>query len=153
MNELRIFVAGHGGLGGSAVCRGLRQLGIEPLTLTRAELDLRDEHKVYKTWHDLTVSHVINCAGHAGGVMYNIHNSLKILEDNLMTQQAMMSAAARLHPARFIHLGSSCMYPSGVTQPMTEEMLMTGEPHPSVRSYAISKLVGLEMCRLRNFTM
>jgi GDP-L-fucose synthase len=143
----RIFVAGHRGLVGSAICRGLEQRGYSNLLLrTHAELDLTDRNAV-RTLFDLQKpQYVFLAAAKVGGILANDTYPADFIRENLEIQTNVIDASYRSDVERLLFLGSSCIYPKLAPQPIKEEYLLTGPLEPTNRAYALAKIAGVEMC-------
>jgi len=144
---VRIFVAGHAGLVGSAVVRRLA-LTEEITTISRKVLDLRDGLAVraFLAWKRPDA--VVLAAARVGGIGGNIAAPAEFVADNLAIQHAVIDGAWRAGSVRrFVFLGSSCIYPREAAQPIREDALLTGPLEPSNRAYAVAKIAGIEMCR------
>lgn len=143
----RIFVAGHRGMAGSAICRALERAGYpQLLTARRSELDLRDGPAV-ENWfakHQPTV--VILAAAKVGGIQANSSYPADFLLDNLKIQTNVIEMAWRMGVRRLLFLGSSCIYPKFADQPIKEEALLTGALEPTNKWYAIAKIAGIKLC-------
>ena len=143
----RIFVAGHRGMAGSAICRALQRSGYSNLlTASRAELDLEDGPAV-KRWfeqHQPTV--VVLAAAKVGGIQANNTYPADFLLDNLKIQTNVIETAWRSGVRRLLFLGSSCIYPKFAEQPIREEALLTGPLEPTNEWYAIAKITGIKLC-------
>jgi GDP-L-fucose synthase len=149
VNEVsRIFVAGHRGLVGSAVVRALRQRRYENLLLrTRTELDLTDQAAVRNFFEKERPEAVILAAARVGGIYANDSHPALFMSDNLFIQNNVIDAAYRTGVAKFVFLGSSCIYPKLAPQPIKEEYLLTGPLEPTNEWYAVAKIAGLKMCQ------
>jgi GDP-L-fucose synthase len=144
----RIYVAGHRGLAGSAIVRRLGALGYAtPLTRTRAELDLRDQHAVDGFFASTRPEVVILAAALVGGIRANSTRPGEFIGENLLIQSHVIDASRRHGVQKLVFLGSSCIYPRLAPQPMKEEYLLTGPLEPSNEWYAIAKIAGLKMCQ------
>lgn len=148
----RIFVAGHRGMAGSAICRALKRYGYhELLTASRSELDLLDGSAV-EAWfakHKPTV--VVLAAAKVGGIQANSCNPADFLLENLKIQTQVIETSWRFGVRRLLFLGSSCIYPKFADQPIKEESLLTGALEPTNEWYAIAKIAGIKLCEaLRN---
>jgi GDP-L-fucose synthase len=143
----RVFVTGHRGLVGSAVVRRLRQDGIEPLTATRHELDLRDQSAVNRWFEANRPEYIFLVAGTVGGILANSTRPAEFIYDNLMIHATCVHAAHVYGATKLLYLGSSCIYPRDATQPMTEEALLTGPLEPTNEAYAVAKIAGIKLCR------
>ncbi len=145
--DSRIFVAGHRGLVGSAIHRGLEQAGYSKLLLrTRAELDLADREAVRTFFREEQPEYVFLAAAKVGGILANDTFPADFIRDNLEIQTNVIDASYRHGVERLLFLGSSCIYPKLAPQPIKEEYLLTGPLEPTNRAYALAKIAGIEMC-------
>ncbi len=145
-NDL-IYVAGHRGLVGSAICRNLRQHGFERLLLrSHAELDLTDAVAVRRFFEQERPAHVFLAAAKVGGILANDLYPADFIRENLFIQTNVIDASYRAGVDRLLFLGSSCIYPKLCPQPIKEEYLLTGPLEPTNRPYALAKIAGIEMC-------
>jgi GDP-L-fucose synthase len=143
----RIFVAGHRGLVGSAIRRGLAQRGYSNLLLrTRAELDLSDRTAVRAFFQQEQPEYVFLAAAKVGGILANDTYPADFIRDNLEIQTNVIDASHRSGVKRLLFLGSSCIYPKLAPQPLKEEYLLTGPLESTNRAYALAKIAGIEMC-------
>ncbi|MDA2966988.1 MAG: GDP-L-fucose synthase [Actinomycetota bacterium] len=146
--DARIYVAGHGGLVGSAVVRRLQAGGFtNVLTATRAQLDLRDQGAVNTWFEDNRPDYVFLVAGTVGGILANSTRPAEFIYDNLMIHGTVVDASHRVGITKLLYLGSSCIYPRHATQPITEEQLLTGPLEPTNEWYAIAKIAGIKLCQ------
>jgi GDP-L-fucose synthase len=144
----RIFVAGHRGLVGSAVVRRLEAGGYRNvLTATRDQLDLRDQAAVNYWFKANRPDYVFLVAGTVGGIMANSTRPAEFIYDNMMIHATVVQSAHAFGVKKLLYLGSSCIYPRECTQPMTEEMLLTGALEPTNEPYAIAKIAGIKLCQ------
>ena len=142
-----IYVAGHRGLVGSAICRTLQQQGFQQLLLrTRAELDLTDAVAVRHFFETERPQYVFLAAAKVGGILANDLYPADFIRENLFIQTNLIDAAYRAGVDRLLFLGSSCIYPRLCPQPIKEEYLLTGPLEPTNRPYALAKIAGVEMC-------
>ena len=143
-----IFVAGHRGLVGSAVCRALKAGGYQRLVVrTHNQLDLTDQAAVREFFQLERPAVVIMAAALVGGIHANATRPAEFIRDNLLIQDVVIDAAYRANVSKFVFLGSSCIYPKLAPQPLKEEYLLTGPLEPSNEWYAIAKIAGLKMCQ------
>lgn len=146
--ESSVFVAGHGGLVGSAILRRLTDLGYHNLiTASRAELDLRDQMAVNHWFRANRPEFVFLVAGTVGGILANSTYPANFIYDNLMIHATVVEAAWRHDVEKLLYLGSSCIYPRECSQPITEDMLLTGPLEPTNEAYAIAKIAGIKLCQ------
>jgi len=143
----RVFVAGHKGLVGSAICRRLQADGVEPLVAARAELDLMDQKGVDRWFREHKVDQVYVAAARVGGILANDTYPAEFIHDNLVIQTNLIHAAWQYGVEKLLFLGSSCIYPKLAPQPMAEDSLLTGPLEPTNEWYAIAKIAGIKMCQ------
>jgi GDP-L-fucose synthase len=143
----RIFVAGHSGLVGSAICRALERQGYKNLVLrTHAELDLTNRAAVLDFCQQEKPEFVFLAAAKVGGILANDTYPADFIRENLEIQNSVIDASYRSGVKRLLFLGSSCIYPKLAPQPIKEEYLLTGPLEPTNRAYALAKIAGIEMC-------
>ena len=146
--EDRIFVAGHRGMAGSAICRALERAGYSQiLTATRQELDLLDGQAVERWFGEHKPTVVVLAAAKVGGIHANNTYPADFLLDNLRIQTNVIETAWRSGVRRLLFLGSSCIYPKFAEQPIREEALLTGPLEPTNEWYAIAKISGIKLCQ------
>ena len=144
--DSRIFVAGHRGLVGGAITRALRNAGYENLLLRdRAELDLSNPEAANTFFHENQPSHVFLAAAKVGGVHAKRSKPAEFIEENLRIQNSVISAAHRHGAEKLLFLGSSCIYPNFIEQPIEEHSLLTGPLEETNQWYAIAKIAGIKM--------
>jgi len=145
----KVYVAGHRGLVGSALCRALAESGegIEVVTATRDELDLRDQGAVDEWFAEVRPDQVYLAAGTVGGVYANSTRPAEFLYDNLMIHATVVHAAHVQGVRKLLYLGSSCIYPRVVPQPISEDALLAGPLEPTNEGYAIAKIAGVKLCQ------
>jgi GDP-L-fucose synthase len=140
----RIYVAGHRGLVGSAICRLLAAEGFsDVITCSRDELDLRDTASVYKFFARYQPEVVILAAAKVGGIAANATAPTEHLSENLRIQLNVLDTAHAFDVPRLLFLGSSCGYPKFAPQPISEDALLTGPLEPTNDAYAIAKIAGI----------
>ena len=149
----RIFVAGHRGMAGSAICRALQRAGYgDPqrggalLTASRETLDLLDAAAVERWFATQRPTVVALAAAKVGGIHANSTYPVDFLLDNLKIQTHVIETAWRHGVRRLLFLGSSCIYPKFAEQPIREEALLTGALEPTNEWYAIAKITGIKLC-------
>lgn len=142
-----IFVAGHRGMAGSAICRSLQARGYQQLlTASRSELDLLDPQAVQRWFGQHRPEVVVLAAAKVGGIHANATYPADFLLENLKIQQHVIENAWRHGTRRLLFLGSSCIYPKFAEQPIREEALLTGALEPTNEWYAIAKITGIQLC-------
>jgi GDP-L-fucose synthase len=147
----RIYLAGHTGLIGSAIKRTLDSNGFYNLTTaSHIELELTDAMAVEHFFVSIKPEYVILAAGRVGGIVENQKYPADFMNINLAIQLNVLRAAHRVGVRKLIFFGSSCMYPRECSQPMKESALFSGYPEPTSLAYAVSKLVGMQMCLAYN---
>jgi len=143
----RIFVAGHRGMAGGAICRALQRSGYgQILTASRSELDLLDGAAVERWFAQHQPSVVVLAAAKVGGIHANATYPADFLLENLKIQTHVIETAWRSGVRRLLFLGSSCIYPKFAEQPIREEALLTGALEPTNAWYAIAKITGIKLC-------
>ena len=148
MNKhMRIFIAGHGGMVGSAMQRCLQKAGFEHIvTRPHAVLDLTDQHAVKQFFDETPVDYVVLAAARVGGIHANNAFPADFIYQNLMIQTNVIHAAYEAGVKHLLFLGSSCIYPKNASQPMREEALLGGPLEPTNEPYAIAKIAGIKLC-------
>jgi GDP-L-fucose synthase len=142
-----VFVAGHQGMVGSALCRQIRELdGVELVTRDRAELDLTHQQSVDRFFESESIDHVYLAAAKVGGIGANSARPAEFIHQNLAIQAHVIHGAWRSGVNRLLFLGSSCIYPRLASQPIAETALLGGPLEPTNDAYAVAKIAGLKMC-------
>jgi GDP-L-fucose synthase len=143
-----VFVAGHRGLVGSAVVRHLEQKsGVQLLTRTRKELDLRDRAAVEKFLKDAKPEVVVIAAAKVGGIQANYQYPVEFLLENLEIQNSLIAGSFLAGVKKVLFLGSSCIYPRLAHQPISEDSLLTGPLEKTNEPYALAKIAGVKLCQ------
>ncbi len=143
----RVWVAGHRGMVGSALCRRLAAEDCELVTATRAELDLRRQQDV-EDWMAGAKPHaIIVAAATVGGILANDTRPGEFVYDNLMIESNVMETARNIGVEKLLFLGSSCIYPRLAPQPMAEDALLTGPLEPTNQWYAAAKIAGIKLAQ------
>ena len=147
----RIFIAGHRGLVGSAILRLLKLRGFTKIiTRTHKELDLTNQYDVKVFFKAEKPDYVIVAAGKVGGIHANNTYSADFIYENIMIEANVIDAAFRSNVKRLLFLGSTCIYPKAVKQPMREDALLTGVLESSNEPYAVAKIAGIKLCESYN---
>ncbi|PZX45747.1 GDPmannose 4,6-dehydratase/GDP-L-fucose synthase [Roseinatronobacter thiooxidans] len=151
----RIYIAGHRGMVGSAILRRLqaRRTAGETIDLTirtHAELDLTDQAAVHDFMQTEKPDIVILAAAKVGGIHANNTYPADFIYENLMIECNVIHQAFSAGVTRLLQLGSSCIYPRAVPQPMREDALLTGVLEPTNEPYAIAKIAGIKLCESYN---
>jgi GDP-L-fucose synthase len=142
-----LYVAGHTGLVGSAIVRGLRAAGFSNiLTREYPDLDLTVPGSVDEFFRQAQPAYVFLAAAKVGGILANDTYPADFIRENLLIQTHVIDAAHRHGARKLLFLGSSCIYPKHAPQPMPEDCLLTGPLEPTNSAYAVAKIAGLEMC-------
>ncbi|MFZ5908159.1 MAG: GDP-L-fucose synthase family protein [Nitrospirota bacterium] len=147
----KIFVAGHRGLVGSAILRGLRKKGYRNLlTRTSRVIDLRRQRDTERFFERERPEYVFLAAAKVGGILANDTYRAQFIYDNLMIAANAIHAASRSGVKKLLNLGSSCIYPKFAPQPLKEEYLLTNTLEPTNEPYAIAKISAIKLCRYYN---
>ena len=145
--QSRIYIAGHRGMVGSALMRAISAAGFpDPITYTRAELDLCNQAAVQAMMARERPTHVFVAAAKVGGIQANNTDRADFLYDNLMIEANLIHAAHAVGAEKLLFLGSSCIYPKLASQPLVEDSLLTGALEPTNEPYAIAKIAGIKLC-------
>lgn len=149
--DAKIYVAGHGGLVGSALIRRLKADGYHNIiTATHKEVDLRNQQEVYRFFDGERPEYVFLAAAKVGGILANRDFPAEFIYDNLMIACNVIHAAHHFNVKKLLFLGSSCIYPRDCPQPMKEEYLLTSELEWTNEPYAIAKIAGIKLCQSFN---
>jgi len=144
---MTIVVAGSSGLVGSAIVRYYEGIGQKVIGVNRAVVDLLDSKATTDFLTATKPDLVIDAAAKVGGIGANNSFPVEFLNDNLRIQSNLMEAAHKADVARFVFLGSSCIYPRECPQPIKEEYLLTGPLEQTNSAYAIAKIAGIELIK------
>lgn len=147
---MRVYVAGHRGMVGGAILRRLHGQGVETITSSHAELDLTDQAAVRYFMLASRPDAVILAAARVGGIHANNTYPADFIYENLMIEANVIHQAFAAGVTRLLFLGSSCIYPRAVAQPMAENALLTGVLEPTNEPYAIAKIAGIKLCESYN---
>jgi GDP-L-fucose synthase len=143
----RIWIAGHGGMVGSALRRRLESEDCEVLFATRQNLDLRNQAAVGSWLRENLPDTIFLAAATVGGINANRSRPAEFVYDNLAIEVNIIEAARQAKVSKLMLLGSSCIYPRLAPQPMREDALLTGPLEPTNEWYAIAKIAGIKLCQ------
>lgn len=143
----KVFVSGHRGMAGSAIVRRLASEGCDILTVTRDVVDLTEQAPTEAWLADKKPDAVFLAAGLVGGIHANNTYPADFIADNLAIGLNVIRAAHSFKVKKLLYLGSSCIFPKLAPQPMTEEMLLTGELEPTNQWYAVAKIAGIKLAQ------
>ena len=151
MSDRKIFVAGHKGMVGSAICRQLeKDSDKEVLTASRDELDLLSQTEVQDFLNQERPDAVVLAAAKVGGIHANNEYPAQFIFENLQIQNNIIHGSHLADVQSLLFLGSSCIYPKLASQPMAEDSLLSGKLEPTNEPYAIAKIAGIKMCESYN---
>ena len=143
----KIYIAGHNGMVGSAICRKLNSLGYHNLILKSSkDLDLRNQKQTQDFFKKEQPEFVFLAAAKVGGILANSTFKADFIYDNLMIQNNVIKSAHSYGVEKLLFLGSSCIYPKDSLQPIKEQYLLSGYLEATNEPYAIAKIAGLKMC-------
>lgn len=147
----RIYVAGHGGLVGSALVRRLTSAGFRNLLLrSHGELDLLSQQTVQDFFEGERPEYVFMAAARVGGIHANAVYPADFISENLMMETNVIRESWRTGVKKLLFLGSSCIYPKFAPQPIPEDALLSGPLEPTNDCYALAKIAGIRMCQAYN---
>jgi len=151
----KIYVAGHRGMVGGAIVRRLQARkdageALELITRTHAELDLTSQDAVRGFMQTEKPDVVILAAAKVGGIHANNTYPAEFIYENLMIECNVIHQAFAAGVKTLLQLGSSCIYPKAVPQPMKEDALLTGTLEPTNEPYAVAKIAGIKLCESYN---
>ena len=149
--DSKIYIAGHQGMVGSAITRHLRDAGYHNiLGRTHHEMDLTSQDQVDAFFAETRPEYVILAAARVGGIYANNTYPAEFIYSNLMIETSIVDLCHRHGIKRLLFLGSSCIYPRAVSQPMREDALLTGLLETTNQPYAIAKIAGIKLCESYN---
>lgn len=143
---MKIMITGSSGMVGRNVSELAVSLGYDIITPNRKELDLLDSYSVNDYIKSNKPDFIIHCAGLVGGIQANIANPYEFCYQNAMLGLNVINSAYNSGVKNFINLGSSCMYPRVANNPLSEELILTGELEPTNEGYAIAKILTTRLC-------
>jgi len=146
----KIYIAGHRGMVGSAIARQLESENCRLITKTHSELDLTNQQQVNEFMASEKPDQIYLAAAKVGGIHANNTYPADFIYQNLMIQANIIHAAHQNNIQKLLFLGSSCIYPKAVKQPMQEEALLTDTLEPTNEPYAIAKIAGIKLCESYN---
>jgi len=147
----KIYIAGHRGLVGSAIVRQLKERGFNNLLMrTHKELDLTNQAQVQSFFTQEKPEYVILAAAKVGGIHANNTYPADFIYQNMMIEANVINSAYENKVQRLLFLGSTCIYPKAVEQPMREDALLTDALEPTNEPYALAKIAGIKLCESYN---
>ena len=150
MSKLKIFIAGHNGMVGSAIIRSLKKQDVQIIIRDKKKLNLLNQNDVLNFFKDKKIDQVYLAAAKVGGIQANNNFPADFIYENLMIQANVINSAFLSGVKKLLFLGSSCIYPKNANQPIKEEYLLTGKLEPTNEPYAIAKIAGIKMCESYN---
>jgi len=150
MKKLKIYVAGHNGMVGSAICRVLSKKNINLVTKNKKELDLTNQKAVKVFFEKEKIDQVYVAAAKVGGIYANNNFPADFIYENLAIETNIINSAFLGGVKKLLFLGSSCIYPKFTKQPIKEESLLTGLLEPTNEPYAVAKIAGIKLCESFN---
>jgi GDP-L-fucose synthase len=145
---MKLFIAGHKGMVGSALVRRFQgEKGVELVLRDRHQLDLLNQNQVFDFFQKEKPDEAIVAAAKVGGILANNTYPADFLYQNLALAAHCVEGAYRAGVKRLLFLGSSCIYPKMAPQPMPEDCLLTGPLEPTNEAYAVAKIAGLKLCQ------
>ena len=151
MSSLKVFIAGHKGMVGSALIRLLqKKKKIKIITKEKTNLDLTNQLKVKNFFKKNKVDQVYMAAAKVGGIYANNTFPAEFIYQNLMIQTNIINAAFESGVKKLLFLGSSCIYPKDINKPIKEDLLLKGQLEPTNEPYAVAKIAGIKLCESYN---
>tara|TARA_Y100001936_G_C16044135_1_gene653549 strand:- start:17 stop:955 length:939 start_codon:yes stop_codon:yes gene_type:complete len=148
--KCRILVAGQEGMVGNAICRLLKKKKFNLINCKRKDLDFTSQNSVEKWFKKNKPKIVINAAGRVGGILDNNNYQDDFLYVNSMIGLNIINSSLRNNVKKLINLGSSCIYPKAVKQPINEKSLLSSALEKTNEGYALSKIISLKYCQYLN---
>jgi len=149
--QVKIYVAGHRGMVGSAIVRDLKAKGFNNIVIrTHAELDLTNQAQVKAFFESEKPDRVYLAAAKVGGIHANNTFPAEFIYQNLMMEANVIHQSFMSGVKKLLFLGSSCIYPKLAAQPMSEDALLTGKLEATNEPYAVAKIAGIKMCESYN---
>lgn len=149
--ESKIYLAGHDGLVGSALFRGLTAAGYKNIVYKHyTELDLRQQTDTEHFFAQENPEYVFLAAAKVGGILANSTYKAEFIYDNLLIAANVINSSYKFGVKKLLNLGSSCIYPKVAPQPLKEKYLLTGPLEPTNEPYAIAKIAAIKLCRYYN---
>lgn len=142
----KILITGYKGMLGQALCRALENEDAKLLLLSRSEIDLADQQQVENWMNKNRPELIFHAAAKVGGIYANSTMPADFLRENLLIQTNIISSAYRTGAEKLIFVASNCTYPKQTPQPIKEDAQLTGPLDENIKSYAISKIAGIELC-------
>ena len=147
LKNKKVFVAGHNGLVGQALCERLESEYCKVLTVNKKKLDLRDYNKTNKWLKTQKPDYIFIAAARVGGILENSSFPADFIYDNLSIAKNLIHLSYKNNVKKLLYLGSSCIYPKFAKQPISESSLLDGALEPTNEWYAIAKIAGLKLCK------
>jgi len=142
ISAARVLITGGGGMVGGNIAEHARKAGWQVFTPSSADLDLRDRSLTFEYLKDQRIESIIHCAARVGGIAANIAAPADFILNNLQIDSSIILAARKLKVQKLIYFGSSCMYPKNISQPMSEDKIMSAPLEPTNEGYALAKIAG-----------
>lgn len=147
---MKILLTGATGMVGQNILEDRRFQEFQIVAPRRAELDLFNSEQVEKYIKNTEPDFIIHCAGRVGGIQANIAHPVEFLVENLDINRNVIMGSYRSGVRKLINIGSSCMYPHQAQNPLTEDLILKGEPEPTNEGYAIAKITAQRLCSYIN---
>ena len=144
--DKKIWVAGHNGMVGSALCKRLSNERCNVLTISRNDLDLSKDLDVNDWMQQNRPDVIFLAAAKVGGILHNSRKPADFITENLQIQTNVIKYAHTYNVEKLVFLGSACVYPIS-EKPIKEDLLLTGQLETTNKAYAVAKIAGIEMCK------